>query len=237
MNQLEKQNIDIFAFNNNEVKPFNLTYYSKYTNNASLADIANLANVKKRNIFLNDNYFTNLRFNISINDIAIDIFDLIRYLPDIINDIQHINYTNETTYIDGDTIINNAIVKDHINVNKVIVRDIHTNTVKASTIKTKNLQTNELILNTIPFQDSIGFIYINNFSLPLDQNIYLFSDFNLTIIGKVFITLKPSYNVKIYDVDNILLFCLQNETSKIIFMNDIFYNNKYFKIEIKLKNK
>ena len=234
---LEKDNIiDIFEFNNNEIKPFNLSYYSKYTNNTTLADIANLANVKKKNFFINDNYFTNIKFNISINDITVDAFDLIRYLPDIINDIQNINYVDETTYINGNSIIQNTITKDCVNTTKLVTQNINTGTMKSSNVKTNTVHTKALFINNIPFQESVGFIYINNYSLPLDINSYLFTDFNLVIMNKVNLTLKANYNIKIYDINNLLLFAVQNTTTKTMFMIDINYNSAYYRIDINLKN-
>jgi len=109
---------------------------------------------------------------------------------------------------------------------------------KSSNVKTNTVHTKALYINNISFQESVGFIYINNYSLPLDINSYLFTDFNLLITNnkKVFITLKANYNIKIYDINNLLLFAVQNTTTKTMFMIDINYNSAYYRIDINLKN-
>jgi hypothetical protein len=78
-----------------------------------------MARVDKINRFLPDQYFTRLYFANSINNINSATFDLVQYLPNIIHDVQDIDYANDTTYINHNSILQNSITNNVLNANEL----------------------------------------------------------------------------------------------------------------------
>lgn len=232
MNSIELENIkNIFAPNNNEVKPYNSEYYNIFTKNITAADISSLASLKRVNYYLRDNHFINATFSGLLNNISPDQFQMILYIPDIINDIQNINYFSDATNITG-LIVNDYLISNNININNILSNDILTNSIETKEIKTNIIKTKDINLDNHLFTNILGYIYINTFTLPLDKNEYLFTEFNLIPINKVYLTIYPSYTIKIYDNNNKLLYKYHNNTTKIKYMIDISHNTNFFKIKI-----
>jgi hypothetical protein len=100
-------------------------------------------------------------------------------------------------------------------------------------MKTNTINTNQLRIHNRPFHDTVGQIYINGFTLPLDINEYLFRDFNLLIASDVYVTIKANVKLFIYNINNILLYFLHNDTEKYKYMINIHYNTNYYKIVVK----
>lgn len=239
MSELNKDSIiNIFSINDGSLKKFNINDFNIMNNNATLKDIIYCAFVNKRNYFIPTQYFSNIQFTTTINGINIYDFNFIQFIPEIKDDVQNIKFVENITYINDysiiqNTVINNAIVKNNLNAQNLQSFNILTNNIKSNSINSNKIESQHIIINKQLFNDTIGYIYINNFSLPLDINNYLFTDFNLIINSKVFITIKPNVKIICYDVNDNILFYLFNDTSKYIYMRDVFYNSNFYKINIK----
>ena len=234
MSSLNKDAIkNIFAPNDGSIKKFNINDYKSLDGYVLLKDIIYAAYTNKQNNFLPNQYFTKLYFGISINDIDTGTFDLIKYLPNIINDIQNIDFTNDTTYIKDSSILENTIVNNVLNADKIQTFELLTNKIKSEKLNSEFIDVKNLKIDNHEFNDTIGYIYVNGFSLPIDKNEYTFSEFNLINLDKVFITLKSKVKVSIFDIENNLLFYYYNDSEKFKYMIDIFYNLNYHKIILK----
>lgn len=222
---------DVFCNNDGTLKKPNYNNYISKDKSITLKDIIYCAFTNKRNFFLPIQYFVNLNFSSNINNITAEQFDLIQYLQDLLNRCVNIAFNNSTTILENNSIVKNLIVNNNLNSENLQCFNIRSNDIKSSNITTKSINTKKLLLNNKSL-NHFNYIYINNFSLPIDSNEYLFSEFNLIPIGKVYITVNPTFKVFIYDVDDVLLFYYHNQTTKIIFMYDIMYNINYYKIKI-----
>ena len=233
MNTLNRNSLDIFAHNDGSLVKFD---YEKYINSrqpASLFDVKFTAKTNKKNYFLPDQYFTKLYFSHSINNIDYATFDLIQYLPSIITDIQDVNYFDSTTYINNNSIIQNGIHNNVANANEIQTFKLTCNDIKSNNIKTDSINTKQLVIQNKIFNDTVGYIYINHFSLPIDENEYLFRDYNLLITSDIYITIKPRVKIFIYDINNVLIYFLYNDTDKYKYMTNLNYNINYYKIVVK----
>lgn len=230
MNTLDKDSIEtIYSENDGTLKKFNIENFTNSMQPATKLDVKNLANVKRKNYFLPDQNFTTIIFALKINNIDSATFDLIQYLPNIINDVQDIDHYDDATHIKNVSILQNQINENVMNANEIQCFKIMTNELKCDEIKSDQISTNELKIGNRIFNDIVAWID----SLPLNLNEYEFHEFNTTFNNIKFI-LKPKVKIIIKNVDNDILYYKYNESdNKMLYDVNIQYNDNFHKIIIK----
>lgn len=218
---------DIKPANNDGYKPFNVAYFKKYDETVTLASIINLASTKKSNFFMYTQYFTSLNFTSLINGITTEIFSLLEFLPDALNDIQYINVVNEETFISSNTQIDNLIVPDTVNTNAIVTNQITTPNIFVENIKCSNISSQQLKVKGCIYNPILGAIN----SLPIISGLYLFSDLHLTS-STYLLTLLPGYSFKVYNSDGILVYKVNNDSEKVIYNLDIQFNENYYSFKV-----
>jgi hypothetical protein len=219
----------------NLFKVFNVGNF--YSNNevVVVSQLMEYSNLYSKNIFYFMNSFINgLQFEVSINNISKEVFNLVAYLPNIIFELSNISYdeVNNSTNITGGTwfestsVSMNLNVGDKLNTNSILSQNIITDSIKVNELNTRNLK----IINRV-FNEIIGFLYINSISLPLQKS-NLLSNFNISPITSIYFSLKEGYRLDCVDINSVILFSYSNISNDYIYYQQIVYNINMIKVNL-----
>ena len=175
-----------------------------------------------------------LTFEVSINGITKEVFNLVAYLPNIISEISNISYdeSNNSTNITGATWFENSSVNMNLNIgNQLNVTNILTQNLTTNVISVNDLNCRNLKLNNRVFNEVVGYFYINSVSLPLQKST-LFSEFNVTPLYTLHFTIMSDYRLDCIDINNNILFSYTNTTDNFIYFKPIPYNASIWKINL-----
>ena len=214
---------------------FNVSNF--YSNNDLVTEsrLMEYSNMYSKNIFYYMNSFLNgLTFEVSINGITKEIFNLVTYLPNIIFELCNLNYDeeNNSTNIIGNTWFQNTSIEQNLNIGSNLnVTNILTQKINSDVIEVNSLNCKNLKLNNRVFNEVIGYFYINSVSLPLKKSTLL-SEFNITSIYTLHFTINSEFRLDCIDINNNILFSYTNTTDNYIYFKLIPYNINIYKINL-----
>jgi hypothetical protein len=155
------------------------------------------SNLYSKNIFFYLNSFMNgITFEVSINGITKDIFSLVSYLPNIIFEMSNVSYDqkNNSTNIIGNSWFENSSVGYNLNIGSNLnVRNILTQKLTSDIISCNTLNCTNLSINGQNYNETVGVIYLNGISLPIQKS-NLISNFNISPITSFYFTLYSYTN-------------------------------------------
>lgn len=214
---------------------FNINDFKHNYDYATMNDLRSYGHLFKYNYWSAYNVFTDISIVNTINNIAVDIFNLITYLPNIITTLTNISFNSDsnTTVINGFLNVDESINTDN-NIN--VGNNIHCNDILNQSIITNSINTNNIIINGSDYFNIIGYVYINSvLSMPISNSL-LINEFNQLSITTLHFTLKPNYKIEFLDIDNNILFSYRNISSKLVYQIDVNYNPNMIKINLYNKN-
>ena len=208
-----------------------------YSNNDLVTEsrLMEYSNMYSKNIFYYLNSFMNgLTFEVSINNVSKEIFNLISYLPNIIFEMTNISYDelNNSTNIISNTWFQNTSIEQtlnigsNLNVTNILTQKINSDIIEVNSLNCKNLKLNNRIFNEV-----VAYFYINSVSLPLKKSTLL-SEFNITSIYTMHFTIMSNYRLDCIDINNNILFSYTNTTDNYIYFKLIPYNASIWKINL-----
>ena len=88
-----------------------------------------------------------------------------------------------------------------------------------------------LSINGQNYNETVGFIYLNGISLPIQKS-NLISNFNIQSITTFYFTIKQGYRLDLVDVNDVIRYSYTNTSSDFIYYQQIPYNLNMIKINI-----
>ena len=221
---------------NENISPiFNLNNFYRANDYASKSDLLSYANLYTANFFQYLNTFTvGLNFAGTINGISDEIFSYIVYIPNIIFELTNFSYdeVNNSTNITGNTffettsINTNCNIGSSLNVTNILNHNLTSDIISCNTLNCRNLSINGQNNN-----ETVGFLYVNGISLPIQKS-NLISNFNIQSITTFYFTIKQGYRLDLVDVNDQIRYSYTNTTSDYKYYQQIPYNLNMIKINI-----
>ena len=221
---------------NGNISPiFNLNNFYKSNDYASKSDLLSYANLYTANFFQYLNTFTvGLNFAGTINGISDEIFSYIVYIPNIIFELTNFSYdeVNNSTNITGGSWFENSSIEKNLNIgNQLNVTNILNHNLTTNIIQVNDLSCRNLNINGQNYNETVGFLYLNGISLPIQKS-NLISNFNIQSITTFYFTIKQGYRLDLVDVNDQIRYSYTNITSDFIYYQQIPYNLNMIKINI-----
>ena len=200
---------------NENISPiFNLNNFYRANDYASKSDLLSYANLYTANFFQYINTFTvGLNFAGTINGISDEIFSYIAYIPNIIFELTNFSYDeiNNSTNITGGSWFENSSIEKNLNIgNQLNVTNILNHNLTSDIISCNTLNCRNLNINGQNYNETVGFLYVNGISLPIQKS-NLISNFNIQSITTFYFTIKQGYRLDL--VDDILILMLHQITN------------------------
>ena len=221
---------------NGNISPiFNLNNFYRANDYASKSDLLSYANLYTANFFQYLNTFTvGLNFTGTINGISDEIFSYIAYIPNIIFELTNFSYdeVNNSTNITGGSWFENSSIEKNLNIgNQLNVTNILNHNLTTNIIQVNDLSCRNLNINGQNYNETVGFLYLNGISLPIQKS-NLISNFNIQSITTFYFTIKQGYRLDLVDVNDQIRYSYTNITSDFIYYKQIPYNLNMIKINI-----
>ena len=221
---------------NENISPiFNLNNFYRANDYASKSDLLSYANLYTANFFQYLNTFASgLTFEVSINGIAKNVFALVAYLPNIITELTNFSYDeiNNSTNITGGSWFENSSIEKNLNIgNQLNVTNILNHNLTTNIIQVNDLSCRNLNINGQNYNETVGFLYLNGISLPIQKS-NLISNFNIQSITTFYFTIKQGYRLDLVDVNDQIRYSYTNITSDFIYYQQIPYNTSMYKINL-----
>ena len=221
---------------NENISPiFNLNNFYRANDYASKSDLLSYANLYTANFFQYLNTFTvGLNFAGSINGISDALFSYIVYIPNIIFELTNFSYDeiNNSTNITGGSWFENSSIEKNLNIgNQLNVTNILNHNLTTNIIQVNDLSCRNLNINGQNYNETVGFLYLNGISLPIQKS-NLISNFNIQSITTFYFTIKQGYRLDLVDVNDQIRYSYTNITSDFIYYQQIPYNLNMIKINI-----
>ena len=221
---------------NGNISPiFNLNNFYRANDYASKSDLLSYANLYTANFFQYLNTFTvGLNFAGTINGISDEIFSYIAYIPNIIFELTNFSYdeVNNSTNITGGSWFENSSIEKNLNIgNQLNVTNILNHNLTTNIIQVNDLSCRNLNINGQNYNETVGFLYLNGISLPIQKS-NLISNFNIQSITTFYFTIKQGYRLDLVDVNDQIRYSYTNITSDFIYYQQIPYNLNMIKINI-----
>ena len=221
---------------NENISPiFNLNNFYRANDYASKSDLLSYANLYTANFFQYLNTFTvGLNFAGTINGISDEIFSYIAYIPNIIFELTNFSYDeiNNSTNITGGSWFENSSIEKNLNIgNQLNVTNILNHNLTSDIISCNTLNCRNLNINGQNNNETVGFLYVNGISLPIQKS-NLISNFNIQSITTFYFTIKQGYRLDLVDVNDQIRYSYTNITSDFIYYQQIPYNLNMIKINI-----
>ena len=221
---------------NGNISPiFNLNNFYRANDYASKSDLLSYANLYTANFFQYINTFTvGLNFAGTINGISDEIFSYIVYIPNIIFELTNFSYdeVNNSTNITGGSWFENSSIEKNLNIgNQLNVTNILNHNLTTNIIQVNDLSCRNLNINGQNYNETVGFLYLNGISLPIQKS-NLISNFNIQSITTFYFTIKQGYRLDLVDVNDQIRYSYTNITSDFIYYQQIPYNLNMIKINI-----
>ena len=221
---------------NGNISPiFNLNNFYRANDYASKSDLLSYANLYTANFFQYLNTFTvGLNFAGTINGISDEIFSYIAYIPNIIFELTNFSYDeiNNSTNITGGSWFENSSIEKNLNIgNQLNVTNILNHNLTTNIIQVNDLSCRNLNINGQNYNETVGFLYLNGISLPIQKS-NLISNFNIQSITTFYFTIKQGYRLDLVDVNDQIRYSYTNITSDFIYYQQIPYNLNMIKINI-----
>ena len=221
---------------NGNISPiFNLNNFYRANDYALKADLLNYANLYNANFFQYLNTFASgLNFAGTINGISDEIFSYIAYIPNIIFELTNFSYdeVNNSTNITGGSWFENSSIEKNLNIgNQLNVTNILNHNLTTNIIQVNDLSCRNLNINGQNYNETVGFLYLNGISLPIQKS-NLISNFNIQSITTFYFTIKQGYRLDLVDVNDQIRYSYTNITSDFIYYQQIPYNLNMIKINI-----
>ena len=221
---------------NGNISPiFNLNNFYRANDYASKSDLLSYANLYTANFFQYLNTFTvGLNFAGTINGISDEIFSYIVYIPNIIFELTNFSYdeVNNSTNITGGSWFENSSIEKNLNIgNQLNVTNILNHNLTTNIIQVNDLSCRNLNINGQNYNETVGFLYLNGISLPIQKS-NLISNFNIQSITTFYFTIKQGYRLDLVDVNDQIRYSYTNITSDFIYYQQIPYNLNMIKINI-----
>jgi hypothetical protein len=215
---------------NGNISPiFNLNNFYHANDYASKADLFNYANLYNANFFQYLNTFASgLNFAGAIIGISDLVFSYVTYLPNIIFELSNFSYgsSNNSTNITANTFFETTSINTNLNVGSSLNADtILSKKMLSNTIQVNDLSCMRININGQFYYETVGFLYINGISLPLQKSNVIISNFNIQPLTTIYFTLKNGYRIDIVDVNDVILFSYANISSDFIYYQQIPYNS------------
>ena len=221
---------------NENISPiFNLNNFYRANDYASKSDLLSYANLYTANFFQYLNTFTvGLNFSGTINGISDEIFSYIAYIPNIIFELTNFSYDeiNNSTNITGGSWFENSSIEKNLNIgNQLNVTNILNHNLTSDIISCNTLNCRNLSINGQNNNETVGFLYVNGISLPIQKS-NLISNFNIQSITTFYFTIKQGYRLDLVDVNDQIRYSYTNTTSDYKYYQQIPYNLYMIKINI-----
>ena len=221
---------------NGNISPiFNLNNFYRANDYASKSDLLSYANLYTANFFQYINTFTvGLNFAGSINGISDALFSYIVYIPNIIFELTNFSYdeVNNSTNITGSSWFENSSIEKNLNIgNQLNVTNILNHNLTTNIIQVNDLSCRNLNINGQNYNETVGFLYLNGISLPIQKS-NLISNFNIQSITTFYFTIKQGYRLDLVDVNDVIRYSYTNITSDFIYYQQIPYNTSMYKINL-----
>ena len=221
---------------NENISPiFNLNNFYRANDYASKSDLLSYANLYTANFFQYLNTFTvGLNFAGTINGISDVVFSYVAYLPNIITELTNFSYDeiNNSTNITGGSWFENSSIEKNLNIgNQLNVTNILNHNLTTNIIQVNDLSCRNLNINGQNYNETVGFLYLNGISLPIQKS-NLISNFNIQSITTFYFTIKQGYRLDLVDVNDQIRYSYTNITSDFIYYQQIPYNLNMIKINI-----
>ena len=128
--------------------------------------------------------------------------------------------------LETSSINTNLNVGSSLNVDTILSQKMLSNTIQVNDLSCRNLN-----INGQNYNETVGFIYLNGISLPI-QKTNLISNFNIQSITTFYFTIKQGYRLDVVNINDNILFSFVNTSSDYKYFQQIPYNLNMKKINI-----
>ena len=118
----------------------------------------------------------------------------------------------------------NLNICNQLNVTNILNHNLTSDIIFCNTLNCRNLS-----INGQNYNKTVGFLYINGISLPIQKS-NLISNFNIQSITTFYFTIKQGYRLDVVNINDNILF--SNTTSDYKYFQKIPYNLNMIKINI-----
>ena len=130
------------------------------------------------------------------------------------------------TFFESTSINTNLNVGSSLNVTNILNHNLTSDIISCNTLNCRNLNINGQNNN-----ETVGFLYVNGISLPIQKS-NLISNFNIQSITTFYFTIKQGYRLDLVDVNDQIRYSYTNTTSDYKYYQQIPYNLNMIKINI-----